>query len=102
MQIEIKSEDIEKMVREELIKAGIGKVIVEGVHKALTGYNNPVDTAIKLYVGEVAAKVIREHYAAQIDEAIVKTIREMMTPELIDKVTDATVKKMVRAAADTY
>jgi len=47
MKIEINADDIEKLVREELVKAGLGKVIAEGVQKALSGYDSPVEKALK-------------------------------------------------------
>jgi len=100
MKIEINADDIEKLVREELVKAGLGKVIAEGVQKALSGYDSPVEKALKEYMAEVARRLIREHFTASIEESIMAHIRAKVTAEAIEKIVDASVNKMVRAAED--
>jgi hypothetical protein len=50
MEINITPGDVEKMVKDSLVKAGLGKAITEAIQKALTGsYNNPIDEAIKRF-----------------------------------------------------
>ena len=102
MKIEINADDIEKLVREELVKAGLGKVIAEGVQKALTGYDSPVEKALKQYMGEVAGRLIREHFTAHIEEAILAAIRAKVTTEAVNTLVDAAVGKMVRAVDERY
>jgi hypothetical protein len=100
MKIEISADDIEKLVREELVKAGLGKFIAEGVQKALSSYDSPVEKALRQYMSEVATRLIREHFTAHIEEAIMTHIKAKVTTEAIDKIVDTAVTKMVRAAED--
>lgn len=102
MQINISAEDVERMVKDELVKAGLGKAIAEAVQKTLApGYNNPLDTAVSKYVGEVASRLLRETFAETIEHSVAAAIKARITVEFIDKVVAEAVAKMVRAV-DSY
>lgn len=102
MQIEIKAEDVERMVRDELVKAGLGKVIVDTIAKTLTGYNSPVEDAIKRYVGEVAGRMLREMFEPLIVDSVTAALKAKVTSDFVDKVVAAATDKMVRAADERY
>lgn len=98
LELNIKPEDIERLVKDSIMQAGFGKAVTEAINKALSGYNNPVDEEIKRYVGQVAADLIREKYADEVRAAVTRHIEAKVTSELIDKMTDETVQRMQRAA----
>lgn len=98
LELNIKPEDIERLVNDSIMQAGFGKAVTEAIKKALVGYNNPVDEAIKRYVGQVASDLIREKYAEEVRAAVARHIEAKVTTELIDKMTDEAVSKMERAA----
>lgn len=102
MNINITPEDVDALVKDALLKAGIGKAITEAVAKTLSGYNNPIDEKLRLYVGEVAGELIRAKFATQIKEAVAVQIEAKVTKEVIEKVTTAATEKMIRAAEDRY
>jgi hypothetical protein len=103
IELNLTPEDIDQLVRDSLMKAGFGKLIESNVQKALqSGYDNPIDKAMKAYVTEVADELIRTKFTVQIREAVNKLMEQMVTQELLNKVTGAVVKKMVDAASDRY
>jgi hypothetical protein len=103
MQININAQDIERLVQDELIKAGLGKVISEAVQKTLqSGYNNPIDDAIKRYVLGVAERMLREMFAEQLDAAIAEAVKKHITTDAANKLIESTITKMVRAAESNY
>lgn len=102
MNIEIKPEDVDALVRDALLKAGIGKTITEAVSKALSGYNNPVDEKLKLFVGEIAAELIREKWGSEIRASVARHIEALVTQEIVDKTANQAVEKMVKAAESRW
>lgn len=101
MDFNLSPEDIEKLVRDSIMKAGFGAAVVKGVTAALGGYNNPVDAEVKKYVGEVAASLIREKFAETIKAAVAAAIEARVTQETIDATVSAAVAKMQRAAEES-
>lgn len=102
LELNITAEDIDQLVRDSIMKAGFGKAVEEAVISSLRGYNSPVEGAIKRYVGEIAAELIREKYKIQIISAVQKAIEEKVTDEVIDKTVSAATDRMIRAAEDRY
>ncbi len=98
LELNIKPEDIERLVKDSIMQSGFGNAVTAGINKALSGYNNPVDDQIRQYVGRVAAELISEKYAEEVRSAVSRHIEAKITTELIDKVTEAAVLKMERAA----
>lgn len=96
--INMEPADIERFVKDSIMQSGFGKAIQEGINKSLAGYNNPVDEALRRYVGQVASDLIREKYEADVRAAVARVIEEKVTNELIEKTVDAAVSKMQRAA----
>lgn len=102
MNIEITPDDVEKLVKDQLVKAGLGKAISEAVARNFSGYDNPVDKEIKKYVGEVVSSLIREKYAEQIKVAIATVVEERVTQSMIDETVDTAMSRIEKAANDTY
>lgn len=102
MEITLKPEDVDQLVRDTIVKAGIGKTITEAVHKALTGYNSPVEEQLKAYIGRVARELIEGLYADQIKASVAAEIEKRITKELIDTTVAKAMEKIERAAQDRY
>lgn len=102
MNINITPEDVDSLVREALMKASFGKAVSEAITKSMSGYDSPVDKAVKAHVTTVAEALVREKFDAQIKEAVAAKIEAMVTTELIDKAVSTTMDKMVRAAQERY
>jgi len=101
LELNITAEDVEALVRDSIMKSGFGKAVEEGVKKAFSGYDNPIDKEIKSYVAEVCRKLLREKFSTEVLAAVTKAIQEKVTQELIDKTVAAATERMVRAADES-
>lgn len=97
LELNIKPEDVEQLVKDSIMKAGFGKAVSDAVTKAISGYNNPVEDAIKRYVGQVADELIREKYSEEVRTAVQLHMEACITAELINKVTGEVVQRMQQA-----
>ena len=102
LEINIKPEDIERMVKDSIMQAGFGAAVTKAIAGVFGGYNNPVEAELKTYVAGVCRELIKEKYADQIRAAVAKHIEATVTEEIIEKTTSGAVKKMVDAASDRY
>lgn len=102
MEITIKPEDVDKLVRDAILTAGIGKVITEQVAAALkvNSYSRDgfIENAIKTYIQSVCAEVIRDGYGEQIKAAVTALVQEKVTPVVIEKIATEAVEKLIAAA----
>jgi hypothetical protein len=97
MELNITPEDIERIVKDTILKSGFGKVVEDSVKKALGGYNSPVEEAIKAHVRVVAQELIKEKFDIHIREAVAISMEKMVTIALVEKLSDYSVQKMVTA-----
>lgn len=102
MQLNITNEDVEKLVKEQLIKSSIGEFINKGIQESLMGYNSPIEASLKKYVTEIAEKLIREKYSEEIREIVVEHMSKVFTKEMMQKTVDASMDRIVRALNDRY
>ena len=100
MEVNITDEDVERLVKDTLIKTGLGKAIADSVRRALSGYDSPVDRAIKAYVAFVAGELVRERFTEQIRVAVAAAIDARVTTELVNTTVNTAIERMVRAAED--
>lgn len=98
IELNIKPEDIDALVRESIMKAGFGNVISKAITEAFSGFNNPVNEAIRRYVGTVCSELLREKYAEEVKAAVAREIEKRVTTSMIDQTVDAAMQKMVDAA----
>jgi hypothetical protein len=90
------------LIKDQLIKAGLGAAITKAIQNALSGYDSPVDKAVKDYVGQVASILITEKFSAQIKDAVAAAIETKFTDVVINEIVGAATERMVRAAHDRY
>lgn len=103
MDIQITPDDVQTMVKDAILKAGIGKLISEKVNETLrSNYSNPIDHAVKAFVSELAVSLIRDKYAASITEMVRVEIEARITKEMLQKFIETAVQKLERAARDGY
>ena len=100
--IEIKPEDIDELIKDTLIQKGLGKSIADAVTSVLNkAYDNPIEKALQSYVGEIATELIKNKFAEQIKTAIASEIERRVTFELIDSTVQKAIRK-VESAAESY
>lgn len=101
IEINMTPEDIERLVKDSIMRSGFGAAIEKALAEALTGYNNPVKAKLTEFVGQIAGELIREHYGEKIKAAVQAHIEKSVTDEIIDSTTSAAVNKMVDAARES-
>lgn len=98
MQFNLTPEDIDNLVRDSIMKSGFGNAITTSITKVLnTGYNNPIDEQIKLFVGRTVADLINEKFADQIKVLVAEQIEKQVSQDLMEKVTYEITRKMVES-----
>lgn len=103
MNININAEDVERLFKEELLKAGIGGAIAKGIAAALSGYNSPVEAAIKQHVHEVVVRMLREEpFVTQLADSVRCAIAAKLTKEVVDEIASAALERIDRAARERY
>ena len=98
IQINLTPDDIDALVKDSIMKAGFGAAITKAVTTTLSGYNSPIDAAIRSYVAMVASELIKTHFDGPIREAVHRSIDEKITAEMVATVSDRSVAKMIDAA----
>jgi len=102
MELTISPEDIDRLVRETIMKSAFGDTITKAVNNALSGYNSPVDDAVKKLVGSVATDVIREKFDEEIRALVTAAIEKRVTQSMLESIVDAATERMARAVKDSY
>ena len=103
MNITLNAEDIDKFVKEALIKSAIGETIQKALSELLNdSYRSPLRDAIKRHVSNVAYEVIKERHTESIRAQIIDVLDKQLTKDLSDKVVEASVNKMIKAIEENY
>lgn len=104
LQINMTPEDIDRFVKDAILKSGVGKAIEETVQKALTsGYNSPIDAAVQQIVRQMIVEILSEEpYRSQVREAVIATISSRLKDTTLASIADGIVKKIERAAEERY
>lgn len=97
--LNLTTEDIERLVKETILKSGFGKAVETAIEKALTGYNSPVDEAVKQFVARTVREVLDvDPWRTKIREAVERAIAAKVTTETLDTVASKSVEAIVNAA----
>lgn len=102
MELQITPEDVESMVKDAVLKAGMGTLIASKVNDALKSYNSPVDAAVKDFVAQVAVKLVREKFSETITSLVNAEVEARVTKDIMQSIVSAAVEKMVASARDRY
>lgn len=99
MQIEFKAEDIEKYVKEAVIKSSVGKAIDDAIKDVMRvdRYDSPIKKHLEMIVRDIAADIIREKFSADIRQKVATLIETLVNEEMLENLTNTAVNKMVRA-----
>ena|ERR1051326_2480778 len=93
MELKLLPEDIDKLIRETVLKSALGKNIEQTIDKAVAdavgGYNSP----IKKLVNDVVSGIIEEQLQKP-------EYRQKITDALIAKITPKTIEDMITYGAE--
>lgn len=102
MNIAINAEDVDRFVKEALLKSAIGDTVQKALNDLINGYNSPIKDAIKRHISNIAFDVLRERHSETIRAQIIEILDVQLTKELSDKVVNEAVTKMVTAMERSY
>lgn len=98
MEINLNEEDVNKFVKDALLKSCLGAAVQGAVNEIIKKtYDNPINKAIEHAVYKVAVELVENKFIEQIKSAIEKGVQEKLTPEAVDQMTDRTITKIVNA-----
>lgn len=96
MELNLTPEDIERLVKDSIMKSGFGKAVEDSIKRAMApGYDNPVEKALKIYVHEATLALIRERYSDQVQAAITARLDEELTQEVVKELTSKVVNRFI-------
>jgi len=97
MPIQLTPEDVNNMVKDTLLKAGLGDLISKAINKVMSSssFDNPVDKAVEQYVRSVALEAVRVRFLDEIKAEVVKAIEDKVTPEVIKRAVDKWVDHLI-------
>lgn len=103
-EINIKPEDVDQLVKDTILKAGIGRVIQDAVAKAISphSYNNPIDEELKRYITTVVRGLLETDFKDQVATAVRSVLEQKVTQPIIETLAEKTIDKIVKAAEDRY
>lgn len=93
MELKLLPEDIDKFIKEAVLKSALGKNIESTIDKAVFNAINEYNSPIKQLVNDVIREIIKEHLAK--DEN-----RRLITDAIIEKITPKTIGDMLSYGAE--
>jgi len=103
MNITINADDVDKFVKEALLKSAIGETVQKSLTELINNkHNSPLREAIKRHVSDVAYEVIKEHHTETIRNQIIDILDKKLTQDLSNKVVEEVVEKMVKGIEERY
>lgn len=101
MDLKLNADDIERLVKETILRSSFGTAVANAVTKSLSGYNSPVDEAVKVSIRTTVAELLEgPDYKPQIEQACRDAINARLNKELLAKLAESTIQKIERAASD--
>lgn len=95
--INLTSEDIDKYVKEAIVKSLIGDSLSKTIQNMLVGFDNPIERALKPIIQNIAYEIIMDNFEPQIREQLTKIIAESVTTEMTASVVKASAKNLIKA-----
>lgn len=102
MQLNMTPEDIDELVKQTILKSGIGKAIEQAVSKSLGGYDSPIDRAVKEVVTQQIVLLLQTEYKDKVEASVRKAIEARITDDILEKIAGAAISKIESAARDRY
>jgi len=96
IEITIKPEDVDALVKDALVKSSVGKLIADTIAAATKpgSYNNPVEHAVTAFLKQQVEEVLRTVYREQLRTAVVAALAKFLTDEWVTQQADAFAVKL--------
>lgn len=95
MELKLLPEDIDKLIKETVLKSALGKNIEATIDKAVSTAINEYNSPIKALVNEVVRELIKEQLAKpEYKQLITDAIVARITPKAIDDILNYGIEKL--------
>jgi nitrogen regulatory protein PII len=103
IEIVIKPEDVDALVKDALMKASLGKLIADTIAAATKagGYNNPVEHAVSAFLKAQVEEVLRTTYREQLRTAVVDALAKFLTDEWITQQAEKFASKLAESLRES-
>jgi hypothetical protein len=96
MNINILPDDIDKLVKESIIKSALGQDIAGAIHNAINEALKSYDSPIKKYTNKIIGEIIQEYLSKEENrKPVYDSIIKHLTPEAVNKIMDHGIKKLL-------
>lgn len=102
IEINIKPEDVDALVKDAIMKSAFGKTIQDAINKVLNAhsYNSPIEDVLKKHISDVAKTLMQTEWKEKLDNAVRSAIAARLTDAHLQKISDEAINRIVRAAED--
>jgi len=102
MKLEINAEDVERMVRDSILQAGVGKAINEGIQKLLqedasTYRDGPIRSELRKFLTTTVKKLLETEFKDRLEAATRQAVSAMVTDDMLKTVAEQSVRMMVKS-----
>jgi len=95
MELKLLPEDIDRLIKETVLKSALGKNIEQTIDKAVSNAINDYHSPIKQLVNEVIRELIKEQLQKpEYRELITDSIINRITPKAIDDILNYGIQKL--------
>lgn len=95
MELKLIPEDIDRIIRETIIKSALGKNIEQVINKSVSDCIDRYDSPINHLVREVVKELVKEHLSKpENNKLITEAIVRKITPEAIDSMLSFGIQKL--------
>ena len=102
LSIEIKPEDLDKIVKDAVCKSLVGQAFETAIEKVFSGYDNPIEKELKNIAGNIAREVISEKYSEVIKEMIISHLESKVKEETLQRTVNSVTDKLAKGIDEYY
>ena len=103
LEINLTAADVEAMVKDAILKTAFGSIIEKKLNDVLQdGYNNPLDTAVKEFVLQLAVGLLKEKLHDRLKVLVAEEIERRMTDDILKAFLQKTVDRLIMASESRF
>jgi len=95
MEININHQDLDKYIRDSILKSSVGKLLLDemekGLKEVISGYNSPVKSFIAKYLQQMVEEYLQQ---PENEESIKNAIAQLVTPDAVMGIVSAGLREV--------
>jgi hypothetical protein len=102
MELNLLPQDIDKFIRDAVIKSALGKKIEETIDKAVSNCINSYDSPIAQLVKNVIMEIVKEHLSKEENRAVInEAIIKIVTPKTVENILTYGIDKLKQCVSES-